>query len=41
MLQEYTVSNGRIVQGSEGSIPIDMYLAPDESEKARLIGELA
>lgn len=39
MLHEYSIFNGRIVQGREGVIPIDMYLAPDDTEKARLIGE--
>ena len=39
MLQEYSIVNGRITQGHDGVIPIDLYIAPDDAEKAKLIGE--
>jgi len=40
MLQAYSIVNGRITQGSGGTIPVDIYISPDEAERSRLIGEL-
>ena len=39
MLQKYSVQNGRIVQGDEGSIQVEVYIMPDEAERTRLIDE--
>ena len=39
MLQKYSVMNGRIVQGDEGSIQVEVYIMPDEAERSRLINE--
>ena len=39
MLQKYSVMNGRIVQGTEGSIQIEVYIMPDEAERTRLIND--
>ena len=39
MLQKYSVMNGRIVQGTEGSIQIEVYIMPDEAERTRLIDD--
>ncbi len=39
MLQEYSIVNGSIAQGSGGTIPVDIYISPDETERAKLIGE--
>ena len=33
MLQKYSVMNGRIVQGDEGSIQVEVYIMPDEAER--------
>ncbi len=39
MLQKYSVCNGRIVQGGAGTIPVEVYVMPDEAERAKLIDE--
>ena len=39
MLQKYSVLNGRIVQGDEGPIKVDVYIMPDEAEREKLISE--
>ena len=39
MLQKYSVMNGRIIQGDEGSIQVEVYIMPDEAERSRLINE--
>ena len=39
MLQKYSVQDGRIVQGDEGSIQVEVYIMPDEAERTRLIDE--
>ena len=33
MLQRYSVCGGRIIQGAEGSIPVEVYVKPDAAEK--------
>ncbi len=37
MLQQYSVKDGKIVQGSDGEIPVEVYISPDETERTRLI----
>jgi magnesium transporter len=39
MLQQYSIVNGRIVQGGEGQLPIDIYVSPDDAEKSKLLGD--
>ena len=39
MLQRYSVSGGRIVQGAEGSIPVEVYVMPDSAEREHLISD--
>lgn len=39
MLQKYSVMNGRIIQGTEGSIQVEVYIMPDEAERTRLIDD--
>ena len=39
MLQKYSVMNGRIVQGDEGSIQVEVYIMPDEAERSKLIND--
>ena len=39
MLQRYSVCGGRIIQGSDGSIPVEVYVKPDAGEKEHLIAD--
>ena len=39
MLQRYSVCGGRIIQGAEGSIPVEVYVKPDADEKLHLIND--
>ena len=39
MLQRYSVCGGRIIQGAEGSIPVEVYVKPDEAEREHLIND--
>lgn len=39
MLQRYTVCDGRIIQGTEGSIPVEVYVMPDAGEREHLISD--
>ena len=39
MLQRYSVCDGRIIQGAEGSIPVEVYVKPDAAEKEHLISD--
>lgn len=39
MLQRYSVCGGRIIQGAEGSIPVEVYVKPDAAEKEHLIND--
>ena len=39
MLQRYSVCGGRIVQGPEGKIPVEVYVMPDAAEREHLIAD--
>lgn len=39
MLQRYSTTNGRISQGAEGSLQIEVYIQPDEAERSHLIND--
>ena len=39
MLQRYSVCGGRIVQGAEGNIPVEVYVMPDAAEREHLIAD--
>ncbi len=39
MLQRYSTTNGRISQGAEGALQIEVYIQPDEAERSHLIND--
>lgn len=39
MLQRYSTTNGRISQGAEGTLQIEVYIQPDEAERSHLIND--
>ena len=40
MLHEYSLMDGRISRDSGGTLPIDVYVLPDEQERRHLIDDL-